>query len=210
MKGEGRRRHPPCFTLMQTPTLLTHQQNGSNRAGVGFLHVIQLHMQPVLAVYIRFRERYSCFNCLLGVQAWMMNATLHMSLWIGISRHDTILHCYIHTKQNMQQVIVTCRPRGVYGFQTTKLEVMKCPGAEWSKIPQTLIGRHLTITDQKRLANPIISVPNGNKPGPLGNVCCLERALCMRYTVSIWDFIMRILPVVYVYAFRIMCRTFGA
>ena len=46
-------------------------------------------------------------------------------------------------------VIVKCRPRGVCGIWSRKLEGAKRPSAEWSKSSQTPIGRHLSDIDPK-------------------------------------------------------------
>ena len=62
----------------------------------------------------------------------------------------------------------------------------KRPSAEWSKSPYTPIGQHLTIIYPKRLANPIIFLPIGDNPGPLGNVrrAVSVQTLCQRTSIN--------------------------
>ena len=67
---------------------------------------------------------------------------------------------------------------------STGLTPQRRPIAEWF-IPDTPIGRHLTIIYPKRLANPIIFLLIGDNPGPLGNVrhAVSVQTLCLRTSI---------------------------
>ena len=81
---------------------------------------------------------------------------------------------------------IACQSRGVYRIEITKLEAWSTQvlsdlnpvDTGWSEI-------NYDPVYPKRLANPIIILPIGDKPGPLGKVRCavLVQTLCLRTAI---------------------------